>query len=213
MGFNFILNKMRFFRRKFFYSPADSLQVQEINRFWLKIGGVIAVGVIGSVILILAANHYYYDFLGLGYNKIDILTHDNQILQKQLEAINSRMKGLEANLNEVGRQGNQLRLMVDLPPIDDQTRVAGIGGAIGEPDFELTSDAVAGMLHSAYGTLQKLSAESKIQSKNYEQILKKYEYNKGYFSALPALQPMEGYYSPKGFGLRMHPVLDRKSVV
>src|ERR1041385_2036538 len=115
MEFNFIPNKMRFIERKFFYSPSDSLQVQEINRFWLKIGGVIAVGVIGSIILILAANHYYYDFLGLGYNKINSLTHDNQILQQQLETINSRVKGLEANLDEVGRQGNQLRLMVDLP--------------------------------------------------------------------------------------------------
>ncbi|MBI4811428.1 MAG: M23 family metallopeptidase, partial [Ignavibacteriales bacterium] len=42
---------------------------------------------------------------------------------------------------------------------------------------------------------------------SYAQVVEKYEFNKNYFTSLPALKPMQGYYSKKAFGVRLHPVL------
>ena len=55
--------------------------------------------------------------------------------------------------------------------------------------------------------MERLSGEVNVQLESYRQIVKKSEFNEGYFAALPALKPMEGYYSTKGFGLRMHPII------
>ncbi len=198
---------MKFNKNKFFYTVHDNLHLSPIRWFRLKMSAIIALSVIGAVCLVLAVNHFYYDFLGLGYNRIQSLTHENQVLQQQLSELNSRMHGLETSLNTLNQQGNQFRLMVDLPPLDAQTQSAGIGGTNEQSDFGLASDEASKILQSSYATLQKLAAESKIQNQSYEQVVQKYEYNKGYFAALPAIKPMEGYYSYSGFGLRMHPVL------
>jgi murein DD-endopeptidase MepM/ murein hydrolase activator NlpD len=56
-------------------------------------------------------------------------------------------------------------------------------------------------------SLSRLKSEMAVQEQSYQQIVRKSEYNKGYFAALPALKPMDGFYSKSGYGLRMHPVL------
>ena len=194
-------------QKNFYYSRRDNLQLQEIKWFRLKIAATIIASVIGCLVLLLGVNQFYYDFLDLGYNKINSLQHENQVLQQKVIGLTSQMKGLETTLSQLNDQGNQLRLLVDLPKIDEESKVGGIGGAIVESDVNFTSEGVSQVLRSATETLQKMAGETRVQNQSYEQILKKYEFNKGYFSALPALKPMEGYYSIKGFGLRMHPVL------
>lgn len=117
------------------------------------------------------------------------------------------MKDLEATLNLLNEQGNRLRLLVDLPRLDNATASAGTGGAPPEPVPDFNSGAAAQVLSSAASTLRQVGSQLKVQEESYRQIVKKYEYNKAYFAALPALKPMEGFYSAGEFGLRMHPIL------
>lgn len=191
---------------KYYYSDSN-LQLHEVNSFRLKIAGIIFASVVLCMTALLVINHTMHDVLGLGYDRINTLTRENKELQAQLSGLTNRMNSLKQEVQKLNGQGNELRLMVDLPPMDESVASGGIGGAVQQPDVNIASDQTANMLLSSITSLQKLNGEIKVQEQSYEEVLKKYDYNKGYFAALPALKPMDGYYSPSGFGLRMHPVL------
>ncbi|HEV8538722.1 MAG TPA: M23 family metallopeptidase [Bacteroidota bacterium] len=134
-------------------------------------------------------------------------TRQEKALQDQLSVLKSHMDALENGAKGLNTLGNELRLRVALPPIDKEVTSAGTGGALPNTELHSNADASAKILDSTMTTLQHLSGEFKIQQQNYDEIINKYEYNKGYFASIPAIKPMEGVYSPDGFGLRMHPVL------
>jgi murein DD-endopeptidase MepM/ murein hydrolase activator NlpD len=183
------------------------MRFQEIRWFRLKLTAIIFCSAICIIMLTLAINHLYFDFLGLGHDKIAMLKHENTVLQERLMGLNSEMKDLQQTLDDLHREGNRMRLLVDLPSIDEQTREGGSGGAVATTDLRFTSDNVSSLLQSSSSLVDRLTSEAKLQEQNYREILQKCDFNRDYFSAIPALKPMEGFYSTKGFGMRMHPVL------
>lgn len=189
-----------------FYSDS-TLQLREIKWFRLKMAGLIAGIIVFVLSLLLIANHFVYDFIGLQYTQVKALTRENERLKTELAGLSSQVKMLEPVLDKLDREGNRLRLLVDLPAVDEETRAGGTGGAVTEPVGQAISGEAGSALHTTSRLLQQLSSEIKVQEQSYEQIVRKYEYNRAFFSALPALKPMDGYYSTKEFGLRMHPVL------
>ncbi len=193
--------------RKIFYYSDEQLRIHEIKRFRLKFAAGLGASLLVCLALLLGVNHVVVDFLGLGYNRVATLTHENQALQQQLKALNSRVADLQSAVNKLDVQGNQLRLMVDLQTVDPETKAAGTGGAVPEPVAAFTADSTSRFLGTTMNTLQQLAGEIRVQQQSYAEIVRKYDFNKGFFAAIPALKPMDGYYSPKGFGFRMHPVL------
>ncbi|MBI4536212.1 MAG: M23 family metallopeptidase [Ignavibacteriae bacterium] len=97
--------------------------------------------------------------------------------------------------------------MVDLSRIDEDTRAASVGGAVPSGEFNILSGDASEILTESRGLIEKLEREVKLQQASYEDIYKKYEFNKALFNHLPAIKPSEGYYSVGGFGMRVHPVL------
>ena len=192
---------------KKYYRSDERMQLHEIRWIRLKLSALVvaAVAVLGACLV--GVNHLSHDPLGLGYDRVKALTSENRMLQEQLNSLGHRMAELNKSVEKLNVEGNELRLMVDLPQIDNEITSAGTGGAVREPDFLLSSGEQSTILHSTLSTLEKMNSEIKIQQQSYAEIMKKYAYNKEYFAALPALKPMEGYYSTNGFGLRMHPVL------
>jgi murein DD-endopeptidase MepM/ murein hydrolase activator NlpD len=192
---------------KKYYTSDERLNIQEVKWFRTKLFGLILTFVALSLALILAANHLMHDVLGLGYNKMASLTEENRTLQSQVESLTDQMQKLNGTLDHLGRQGNDLRLMVDLPKMDDEVLKGGIGGAVAEPQLAVTSDRTSQILTASMKTLQRLNAEINVQQQSYAEIVERSKFNKEYFAAMPALKPAEGAYSSSGFGLRMHPVL------
>jgi len=183
------------------------MRFRELRWVRLKLTGIVLSSALCLIVLTLAVNHYYYDFLGLGYDKIAMLRRENSMMQERLTSLSSEMKDLQQTLDDLHHEGNRMRLLVDLPSIDDQTKQGGRGGAVSMSDFRFTSDNVSALLQSSSSLIDRLVSEARLQEQNYQEILHKCEYNREYFAAIPALKPMEGFYSTKGFGLRMHPVL------
>jgi hypothetical protein len=60
--------------------------------------------------------------------------------------------------------------------------------------------------------MKELTSQINVQKQSYKEILQKTEYNEGYFKAIPAIKPMDGYYSHHGFGVRIHPILGTRKV-
>src|SRR5262249_32925369 len=125
----------------------------------------------------------------------------------KIDGVNNRVKELQGAVATLTEQGNRLRLLVDLPTLDKTTASGGIGGALEHPASADMPGAGTDALRTASDAIQGLEGRLKVQEQSYGEILRKYDYNKGYFAAIPALKPMEGFYSVGEYGLRMHPVL------
>jgi len=191
---------------KFFYIGSD-LNLHEVRRFYLKIASIICVTTVVAVGVIIGLNQLTVNFLGFGSGEVDALARENTDLRAQVTAMGDLVSDLSGSLDQIQKQGDELRLMVDLPPVDAAVKEAGTGGS-SIPDlmsFNLPDGPEN--LSDVGKLLSRMSGELKVQEQNYTQILKKYESNKSYFAALPALKPMKGAYSPNRFGMRMHPIL------
>ncbi len=197
-------------RRKlrFFYFSDETVGIREIRGFRTKFTAFVFGALIVALAAIVAFNELYIDVLGFGHNKITLLTSENRILKEQLRHANRKMLEIGKTLDQLAERDNHLRLLVDLPKIDPDTRVVGVGGSSEEHyDFDLRTKEGAELVRTTQATLEKLEREVLLQRQSYEDVMKKFEYNKSLFASIPAIKPMQGYYAANSFGMRVHPVL------
>ncbi len=193
---------------RFFYFSDETVGIHEIRAFPTKFTAFVFGALIVALAAIVAFNELYIDVLGFGHNKITLLTNENRILKEQLRQANRKMLEIGETLDRLAERDNHLRLLVDLPKIDPDTRVVGVGGSSEEHyDFDLRTKEGAELIRTTQATLEKLEREVLLQRQSYEDVMKKFEYNKSLFASIPAIKPMEGYYASNSFGMRVHPVL------
>ncbi len=192
---------------KFFAVSSRSLDFREIRFFKTKlVGSGLVVGLL-TVGCILLVNFLLNDVLGIGMDRIRILSAENQLLKEQVHGMGQKMAIVQGALEGLAARGNELRLMVDLSKIDDDTRAAAIGGVPPPSANAFLTGEAAEILSSSQALIEKLTREVRLQQASYEEISKRVEYNKRFFDHLPAIKPMAGPYSVNGFGMRVHPVL------
>ncbi len=192
---------------KFFRFSSKTLDLREVHFFRMKL---VSSGMLLGVILIgvlLVANYFFNDILGIGYNRLSVMATENRILKEQVQSLTSKISGVEKAIDNLSDRGNELRLMVDLTKLDDDTRQAAIGGSVAPQANAFLTGEAAQIISTSQSLIDRLSREIRLQQTSYEEIAKRMEYNKDFFAHIPAIKPMGGYYSINGFGMRMHPVL------
>ncbi|HWP82650.1 MAG TPA: M23 family metallopeptidase [Bacteroidota bacterium] len=193
-------------KSRLYYYSTDSLDFVEAKWTRTKLAVVTLVSSVAFLVAAFEVNHLLQDPLGIGFNSMRALVAENTLLKNQLNQITRRLAGLEYRLNELNEQNNELRLVVDLPKIDEETRMVGVGGAAERIDFSSSID-VNQMLRTLNASVSRAERELQLQFTSYNEAVKNYEENKIKFAHLPAIKPMQGFYSPQGFGMRLHPVL------
>jgi murein DD-endopeptidase MepM/ murein hydrolase activator NlpD len=161
----------------------------------------------GALWGLLVLNQQYGDVLGTENIQRSALVNENRILQGQLQFLNRKLDGVMAQLNALGDRDNQLRLMANLPKLDEDLRKAGVGGTEERVDFT-SSASVNDLLNNLRGTAEQAERELQLQLASYDEINEAYKENKVRFAHLPAMKPMEGFYSKHDFGMRLHPILN-----
>jgi murein DD-endopeptidase MepM/ murein hydrolase activator NlpD len=195
-----------------FYYADKHLQISEIKWFRLKLLTFIIGTVIVCLSIILTVNYAYNNFLGLGHSKLKDVMKENKLLQEQIVTMTAKMQELETTIHNLAERGNELRLSIDLPAINEEVEIAGTGGANVNDEFSFSSSNGSLVLGSAQKILDKLTRDVKVQEQSYAQVIEKYEFNKKYFTSIPALKPMQGFYSKNSFGMRIHPILGIKKM-
>ncbi len=192
---------------RFFIFSNSSLNFREVRHFKTKIFG--SGLFLGTLVLafVLAVNYISNDPLGLGFDRLSMLNTENKILKEQMHQLVAKMNTVQRALEHLSERGNELRLMVDLSKIDEDTRAAAIGGTKMATTSAFLSGEAGEIIAGSQNLIDKLTREVRLQQTSYEDIARRVEYNKAFFSHIPAIKPMIGYYSINGFGLRMHPVL------
>ena len=191
---------------KLYYYSTDTLKFVEAK--WAKTKLTALTLVVGAVLVtaVVEINQYMDDAMGLGFGRASALAAENAILRDQLRVLSFKLSALDGQLAGLYTQGNEFRVLVDLPQIDEDTRRAGAGGTIDRVEYG-TSIEVGNLLGNLHDMAERAERELRLQTSSYEEVVKRYEDNKVRFAHLPAVKPMEGYYSANGFGARLHPVL------
>ena len=195
-------------RFKLYYFSTKSLSFVEAR--WFKTRFAALSMVLGMVVLAIAfeTNLLYDDVLGLGFQRTRALAAENAILRDQLKFFSGRLQILQGRISTLVDQGNEVRLLVDLPKLDKDTREAGYGGTDDRLDFGLSGD-ISGMLNDLRRSVTKAEKEVELQQRSYRETAVKHDQNQALYASLPAIKPMEGFYSISGFGMRLHPIFRR----
>jgi murein DD-endopeptidase MepM/ murein hydrolase activator NlpD len=175
---------------------------------WTKFR-LISVGLLlGGTILMLAivVNQFYGDFLGLGLVQQNAIVNENRVLQNQLQFLGKRLETIRKQVVLLGDKGNEMRLLTDLPRLDEDLEKAGAGGVEERLDFTASS-SVNALVNNLRSSVSQAERELSLQAASYDEIKKTYEENKIRFAHLPAIKPMDGFYNKRDFGMRLHPIL------
>lgn len=194
-----------FSKLRFFYFSDASLGYHPVKYFKTKVACAIACVGIGLFGLLFLLNFFLGDPLQL--SKSANLASENRVLRDQIRTLTQQTSFVERSINELVDLNNQLRLLVDLGKIDNDTKQVGIGGSVSKAEFSFLTPDASKLLTTSNEALSRLEREVELQKKSYTEITKQYEFNKEFFKHLPAIKPCEGPYSLNGFGMRIHPVL------
>ncbi len=194
-------------KSRFFAISDASLDLKPIRFVRTKVIGSGLLVTILSLGALLLLNHFGGDFFGLGYDRMAALDDENRVLKISIRELSEKIKAAETTLGKLADEGNDLRLAADLHRIDDDTRAASVGGSLPTVSNAFLTGEAAEVLSNAQSLISRLTREVRLQQSSYEEIARRMEYNKVFFSHLPAIKPMGGVYSINGFGMRLHPVL------
>jgi murein DD-endopeptidase MepM/ murein hydrolase activator NlpD len=196
------MRKTRLYRFSF-----ESLTFHEAR--WTRTRLIVSGLFLGIVIFcsLFVVNQYYDDVFGLGFVQYNSLVNENRVLQNQLQYLTQRLDVIQKQLHLLGDKGNELRLLADLPKLDEDLQKAGAGGTDERIDFTSSSN-VNTLLNNLRTTANQAERELHLQTTSYEAIGSAYDQNKVRFSHLPAIKPMDGFFNPHGFGMRLHPILN-----
>jgi murein DD-endopeptidase MepM/ murein hydrolase activator NlpD len=192
---------------KFFIYSDETGTFREIHRFKLKSAGVLFSLLVLGICTILLLNHVYFNFLDLGYRRTVIVEMENKILREQINSFTGKIEKIENALVDFADRDTELRLFVDLPTIDEDTRRAGVGGTAEELSYGILAGTSREILNETHRWIERLEREIQLQRESYKEIEHKLEFNDTFFHHLPAIKPAVGRYNPNGYGRRRHPVL------
>jgi murein DD-endopeptidase MepM/ murein hydrolase activator NlpD len=194
-------------KTKLYRFSLESLTFHEAR--WTRTRLMLTGLFIGMVLVfsLFSVNEYYGDVFGLRIVQHNSLVNENRILQNQLLYLTQRLDGIQKQLRFLGDKGNELRLLADLPKLDEDLQKAGTGGTDERVDFT-SSQNVNSLLNNLRATANQAERELHLQTTSYETIGTAYEQNKVRFAHLPAIKPMDGFYNPHSFGMRLHPILN-----
>jgi murein DD-endopeptidase MepM/ murein hydrolase activator NlpD len=122
-----------------------------------------------------------------------------KVLYKQLERTSDQLSALEHN------DDKNYRVILDLEPLDESQREAGVGGR--EKESELIPYP---LIRTAYQQAEKIKNRLDIEAQSLQQLMNELTRKEKMWASRPAIQPVSNKdltHLHTIFGLRMHPLL------
>jgi murein DD-endopeptidase MepM/ murein hydrolase activator NlpD len=135
----------------------------------------------------------------------EALQNENRKLRAQVTELETRVDGVGRDLSRLAETDKLLRMMADLPPLDQDVRQVGVGGGTGSAPVDAQLPEVA----NAAWSLDRISREIELQRASFEEIHHKLTVNAELLEHTPTLRPVEGGYMSSGFGMRRDPFTKR----
>lgn len=140
------------------------------------------------------------------------LSRANALLVEELEAIRTDLGVLESSLGQLSRRDEQYRLLANLEPMDEDVKLAGVGGP-GTRTVEESRlwQVDRSMAELTFGTGEELNAlirRSEVLASSWHEATRAMETQVDIWERTPSILPTQGYKSSGFSRNRMHPILN-----
>ena len=132
----------------------------------------------------------------------------NQDLQEHLTNVSERLSEVDNQLSSLADSDDQLRVLADIPKIDNDIRMVGIGGvSLPRTDYSDEDELVGKLIFD----LDKLEREIRLQRQSFHEIRRQFSEKEELLKHTPSLRPVNGGYRSSGFGRRKDPFTHRST--
>src|SRR3990172_7840105 len=190
-----------------YFSLRDS-KCKEIELTWGKFISLLVT--VFSVLLFLVSTSLALltDF----YHNLEIssLTKLNQHLKSQLQEMDGKISIIGNRVKELESEDDNLRIVADLPKIDEDTRDVGVGGVLNvNYELPMVAKEVTDQVFEYQEILNKMQRRLELSKHSREEIKDRLEQNKQLMKHTPSIRPLlDGRINDK-FGFRHHPLLEK----
>lgn len=158
-----------------------------------------------------ASLFFSYDYFAEQFDrsKLASLESENDKLSGRLTDMQSTIDELHVSYAQLVENEKAIRAIFDLPEIDDQERMLGIGGPV---LFDMSDMSQAEQ--RAYHTemeVDELVRLSSFETKQFKSIYERLKNKKSELDHIPSIMPCEGYLT-RGYGIMPHPISGFKSL-
>lgn len=130
------------------------------------------------------------------------LTFENEELSSKIDELEGTVYGLRAEMFEIMREDDYIRLIFDLPAIDPEMREVGIGGDA--VDFPPINSDLGERTWLVEEDIEKIQRQLQFENASFEELIAKIEEKKSDLDHIPTIKPCEGILS-RGFGMHNDP--------
>jgi len=186
-------------KKKFIYNPKTlsyEPEKQTLQSVFMKVGFTLAISVLFAIALSITYS-YYFDTIEEAE-----LKHENSSLQNQLTALDAEVSNIYESLSELQEKDDKLyRALLGVPPLDQDIRLAGIGGSM---PLEHNN-----MFSFSQSEINKAKAQMLVQNSSIDELTKQALEYADYLESQPKIFPLREkdlvrFASP--FGYRTHPI-------
>jgi murein DD-endopeptidase MepM/ murein hydrolase activator NlpD len=142
--------------------------------------------------------------------KFGVLERENEVLRTELASLRGKVSTLEYDMAGRARFEDEVRVLADLEPVDDDVREVGVGGPeIAAPVLE--DGSLTQTLTSLNIDVDRLLRQIRLQRHSFDEILGRLKAKTGELKGMPSIRPVDSGYISSTFGRRRDPFTGRIS--
>jgi murein DD-endopeptidase MepM/ murein hydrolase activator NlpD len=191
--------------KRYYYFSNSKLKFVEIKNVRAKLL-LFVVGVSFIISAVFFTGYYFIEKKINPESQVAYLKYQNKLLLKKLGQYANQIDTIKQEINSLTATNNELRLKLNLEPLDENLDEYGVGGSVvDEHDYSYSEEART-ILDSLDKDLVNITAKVNLEKNNYAEIEKTLKLNEKLYDALPAIRPTDGPIGDR-FGMRYHPIL------
>jgi hypothetical protein len=175
----------------------------------------ITIGAISLVALVFIGLSYAvgFHFRSIWRDELAQLRQENSRLSGRIQDMAGSVVTLKTQMSEIERREEMLRVLANLPRVDSETRMMGIGGLYDStPSYEGPVSQAARLGMDVHGAIDQLLRQAKLQRQSFANLEQAFRDSIEYREHLPSIWPVSPsqVYISSNFGYRLDPLTGRR---
>jgi len=194
---------------KLIYFSLGGSEVKQVSLGWKKIFGVVTA--LFSILLLLVAL-VLGAFTDIYHNwQVSNLSKANRQLQVRLDEMKSKIQDIQAKVQSIEKNDEDLRVFADLPQIDPDVRQLGVGGTVDAAYEDLTAvpKNEREQAIQVQRVLDNLAKRVELALKSRQEIIAKFQQDQNKFKHTPSIRPVPNARVTSRFEYRLDPFTDK----
>jgi hypothetical protein len=188
--------------------PEDEGRMRQVSISSGQIRAVIA----GFALILLVASFFAFGYLGRSRDAAAMahLREENAYLWSRVAQLDSSICLFQDEMAALVETEKGLRIMADLPPIDEDVRKVGVGGHSGTEPVLPSGSAEEGepAVAQPLTDIDRLLRQAKLEKRSFQEVESVFEENIDRLQHTPTIWPVSGHIS-RGFGKHTDPFTGR----